>query len=725
MICFCLACTGLWAQERGSIQGRILLESTGDPVHHAVVLVIPLGRSVQTNDEGVYRIDNVPPGKYELVAHLHMLSDERRTVEVAAGSAVNADFRLRLAPIREQLTVTASGREESTLDTYLSTTSLDTTDLTQQTATSLGEVIENQAGVAKRSFGPGTSRPVIRGFDGDRVLIMQDGVRTGTLSSQSGDHGEPVDPNSIERVEVVRGPSTLLYEGSAIGGVVNVISGHHHIHKEPHNGLRGFLTGIGGSNNNRRGSSGGFEYGHKNWMLIGNGGTVYMDDYRTALGTVQNSFSNIKDASIGIGHYNEKMYFNFSYGLQDGRYGIPFEEEDHDHHKAEEHGHENVSIPFQRQNVRFNGGLRNLHTFVDQFQLSLNYSDWKHREQEGDDVANRFFNKQFIYRGVFDQQQRGPLSGSFGFWGMTRDYKAIGEEAITPPVDQNAIAVFGVEQLKFERFRLQFGARVEHNRYNPAEGLKRSFTGVAASTGINVPLWSGGALIGSFASSFRSPALEELYSYGPHAGNLTFEIGDPRLQRERGNGVDLSLRHSATRIRGELNFFYYRMSNFVFLAPTGEIEDGFPVGDYRQGRSRYRGTEARLSAGLNQNLWLHLGMDAVNAELRDPVRPLPRIPPVRGRVGLEGRWRSLSVIPELILANKQDRVYELETPTAGYAAVNLKAMYSVTSKHLLHMFGFNLFNATDRVYRNHLSFIKNFAPEIGRGVMGTYTVRFF
>ncbi|MBL8234683.1 MAG: TonB-dependent receptor, partial [Bryobacterales bacterium] len=661
LLAACLAFVGLasWGQERGSITGKVVLDATGDPVRHAVILVIPLGRSAQTDAEGIYRLENVPGGKYELIAHLHTLSDERRTIEVSAGSATTADFRLRLAPVREQLTVTASGREETTLETYLSTTSIDTIDLTQQTATSLGEVIENQAGVAKRSFGPGTSRPVIRGFDGDRVLIMQDGVRTGTLSSQSGDHGEPVDPNSIERVEVVRGPSTLLYEGSAIGGVVNVISGHHQIHKEPHDGLRGFVTGLGGTNNNRRGSSGGFEYGIKNWMLFGNGGTVYMDDYKTPLGTVQNSFSNIKDASFGIGRYAEKSFFNFSYSVQDGRYGIPFEEEHHDEDEkkaqsrsAEEEGHhhENISLPFRRQNVRFNGGFKNLGTAIDQFQMSLNYSDWKHREMEGDEVANRFFNKQFIYRGVFDQQRRGPLSGTFGFWGLTRDYKAQGEEAITPPVDQNAFAVFGVEQLQFEKFRVQFGARVEHSRYNPAQGLKRSFTGVAGSAGVNVPLWQGGAFIGSFASSFRAPALEELYSFGPHAGNLTFEVGDVNLRRERGNGVDLSLRHSASRVRGELNFFYYRMSNFVFLAPTGEIDDGFPVADYRQGRSRYRGTEARLSAGLHQNLWLHLGMDAVNAELRDPVRPLPRIPPVRGRVGLEGRWRSLSVIPEVIIA---------------------------------------------------------------------------
>jgi len=713
-----------FGQAAGVVRGTVKLDSTGDLLHHVTVLVIQLGRSAQTNDQGEFVIENLPPGKYELLAHTHALSDDRKMVEVRPGVTAEVEFRLRLAAVREQVTVTASGREETTLETFQSASSLDTTDLTAKTATSLGEVIENQAGVAKRSSGPGTSRPVIRGFDGDRVLIMQDGVRTGTLSSQSGDHGEPIDPNSVERVEIVRGPSTLLYEGSAIGGVVNVITGHHQIHKEPHDGLRGFATTLGGTNNNRRGGSAGFEYGIRHWLLFGNGGTVFLDDYQTPLGRVPNSFSNIKDGSIGLGRYGETVFFNLSYALQNGRYGIPFDP----HEKsaaADEADDEIVSLPFRRHNLRFNGGFKNIGSVVDQFQLSLNYSDWVHREKEGEAIHNQFFNKQFIYRGVFDQRERGSLSGSLGFWGLARDYKAIGEEALTPPVNQNAVAFFAVEQLRLERLRLQFGARLEHNRYSPQQGEKRGFTGAAGSIGANVPVWRGGAFIANFTRSFRSPALEELYAFGPHAGNLIFEVGNSRLRTESGNGVDLSLRHQTSRIRAEGNLFYYRLSNYVFLTPTGKFEDDFPVAEYRQGAGRYRGVEGRLSAGLHRYLWMHFGIDAVNAELVGPSRPLPRIPPVRGRVGADFRFGALNISAELVMTNKQARVFAPEDPTAGYAVVNLKALYSRTSKHFLHMFGVHLINASDRLYRNHLSFIKGFAPEMGRGVLFTYTVRFF
>lgn len=704
--------------QSGSLSGSVVLDSTGEPLHHVKVLVTPLGRSAETGEDGTFRFANVPAGSYEVVAHLHSLSDERRTVQVGGGEE-KLEFRLKLAAVKEQVTVTASGKEETTLETFLPAASLDTTDLTSKSATSLGEVIENEAGVAKRTFGPGTSRPVVRGFDGDRVLILQDGLRTGTLSSQSGDHGEPVDPNSIERVEIVRGPGTLLYEGNAIGGVVNVVSNHHQLHKEPHKGARGYVTALGGTNNNRRGGSGGFEYGLGRWMITGNGGAIYMDDYKTPLGTVHNSYSDLKNASAGVAHYGEKSFFNFSYGLQDGVYGIP----------AEEREHGLISLPFRRQNARFSGGVQGVGSYLDQMQLSLNYSDWKHREQEGNDVANRFFNKQFIYRGTFDQKQKGRLSGTFGFWGLSRDYKAVGEEAITPPVNQDAFALFAVEGVQLERVRVQFGGRLEHSAYDVAERDEnrkpRSFTGGSGSVGANVGLWHGGAFVANFTSSFRAPALEELYSFGPHAGNLTFEIGSSALTRERGNGVDFSLRHQSQRYRGEANFFYYRLSDYVFLAPTGDREDGFPVARYSQGTSRYRGFEGRFSAGLHPNVWLHLGVDTVNAELVSPSRPLPRIPPVRGRVGLDLRRGGFSLMPELVMANKQDRVYTLEDSTAGYAVFNVKGLYSVAQKHLLHMFGVNVFNGGNRLYRNHLSFIKEFAPEIGRGVLFTYTVRFF
>jgi iron complex outermembrane receptor protein len=234
-----------------------------------------------------------------------------------------------------------------------------------------------------------------------------------------------------------------------------------------------------------------------------------------------------------------------------------------------------------------------------------------------------------------------------------------------------------------------------------------------------------GAFVANYTHSYRAPALEELYNNGPHPGNLTFEVGDPNLKHESGDGVDFSLRHINDRLRAEANFYYYNMTNFVFLAPTGEEEDGLRVANYSQGNTRYRGTELVLNASVHPNLWVDLGLDYVSAELKTTKTPLPRIPPLRGHIGIEGRYRGFSVKPELVMANKQDKVFTNETETPGYTVVNLTAAYTLPARHFSHHFALNAFNLGDRLYFNHVSFIKDLAPEIGRGVRFTYSVRFF
>jgi iron complex outermembrane receptor protein len=431
--------------------------------------------------------------------------------------------------------------------------------------------------------------------------------------------------------------------------------------------------------------------------------------------------------SVGIGRYTDNTMLTLSYGVQDGKYGVPsapeddHDDADHEHH----HGHENVRIDWRRHNVRVTGGLRRLGGWIDNVRLTMNYSDWKHNELEGDAIGTRFFNQQWTWDGLARQKKSGPLTGSFGAWGLRRSFKTIGEEALAPPVDQTAFALFSVQELDFERVRLQFGGRLEQNRYSPAGLRNRTFTGLSGSAGIYVPLWKNGAAVLNYTSSYRAPALEELYNRGPHLGNLVFEVGNPDLRRERGHGLELSLRHSGNRVRAEISGFYNRMRDFVYLALTGQIEDGLVEADYAQADARYLGADAQLDVALVRDLWMNFGLDVVDAQLRESRLPLPRIPPVRGRIGLDWRRGALNIRPELLLANRQWQIFPTEDPTAGYAVANLVATYTLARQHSSHLFGVNFFNAGDRLYRNHLSFIKAFAPEIGRGIRFSYTMNFF
>jgi iron complex outermembrane receptor protein len=724
--------------QPGAITGKVTLEATGDGVHHATVMIVQLRRSMQTDQQGNYSFKDVPAGNYEMLAHMHPFSDERRKVRVNGGGASTLDFRLKIAPVHDQITVTATGQEEAALGAIQSVAIIENMDLTAKSAVSLGEVLDREPGVSKRSSGPGSSRPVVRGFDGDRVLILQDGIPSGTLSYQSGDHGEPVDATSLDRVEVVRGPATLLYGSNAIGGVVNAVTSHHQEHQHPHEGLRGHLTGQGGSNNAMGGGSAGFEYGREHWLLWGGGGGQRTGDYSTPIGRIANSDTQLKQTSVGFGHFGPKIFGSLSYNVQDGRYGVPaVPEQTEEHHHDEEaeegeeqhhdHAHEVVGLKYRRQNLHASAGVKDLGPSLEKFALHLNYSDWNHQEMDvsTSDVHNEFWNKQFSYRGVFDQRKRGRFSGSFGFMGMRRDYKAVGEEVTTPAVIQNTAALFALEQIDFEHFRVQLGGRFEHNGYGPRGMESRSFDGFSGSAGIQKPLWEGGVFVANYTHSFRAPALEELYAYGPHHGSSTFEIGNLNLKRERGEGLDLALRQHWSRLRGEVNFFNYWLRDYVHLAPTGNLNDGLTEAEYRQGDARYRGTEAKLDIGLARDIWLNLGLDAVNATLTRSNTPLPRIPPLRGHIGLDAGYKNFRLQPSYTIANRQDRLYPAETATAGYGVFDLTASYVVTTKHVMHIFGVTAYNLGDTLYRNHLSFIKEYAPEIGRGVRFHYTLQLF
>lgn len=711
-----LASAAAQAPSPGTLRGTVRIERTGDPLHDASVLIVQLGRSASTDRDGTYEFKDVPPGRYDVVAHMHPLTDERRTVEVPPGGVAVADFGLRLAPVHQEITVTASGREQTTLEAFHSVATLEQLDLAPRVAASLGEALDNQNGVAKRSFGPGSSRPVIRGFDGDRVLILQDGLPTGTLSSQSGDHGEPVDLSSAERVEVLRGPATLLYGPNAIGGVVNVISSHHLIHQHPHEGLRGFVTGSGGSNNGHGGVSAGFEFGRGDWLVSEGGSGLRTGDYRTPEGRLRNSETRAEHASGGLGYYRDRGFFHVEYAVGDGRYGVPevpFLEEGP------------VDISWRQHSLRFNGTIRQPAAALPEFKLFAAYTDWRHNEITGVEIGTRFSNRQFLYRGIFEQRPWGRLSGRFGFSGLRRAYRTRGEEQLAPPVTQDGIAGFVVEEVSLEPVQLQFGARVDSTRYDPEGRSARWFTGLSASAAVRAPLWRNGAIVASYSHSFRPPALEELYNFGPHPGNLAFEIGDADLKAERNNGVEVAVRHAGSRFRGDVSLFYYRMSDFIFLAPTGEFEEGLIAARYRQGGSRYMGAEARTELRLGGDVWLKLGVDSVDAQLRESRTPLPRIPPVRGKIGLDAHFGSFGIEPELVLANAQHQTFITETRTPGYALWNLSASYTRAGSHSLHLFSVTVFNAANRLYRNHLSLIKDFAPEIGRGVRFTYSVRFF
>src|SRR5687768_8074660 len=245
-----------FGQTAGTIRGTVTSEANGQPIAGASVQIAQRNRTIQTDDAGRFEFGQLAPGRYNVTIHVEGFSDQVRVIDLTAGEATTVDFSMSLAAFREEVNVTATGEEESVFDSFQSVNSVGGTRIAEQASTAIGEVLERESGVGKRAFGPGTARPVIRGFDGDRVLVLQDGARSGSAASQSGDHGEPIDSMNLERLEVIKGPATLLYGSNAIGGVVNAVTSDEN---DPHPGFRGRFTGLGSTNTRQGGASGGVE----------------------------------------------------------------------------------------------------------------------------------------------------------------------------------------------------------------------------------------------------------------------------------------------------------------------------------------------------------------------------------------------------------------------------------------------------------------------------------
>ena len=805
----CLAwANSAWANP--TISGTVLVAETGEPAHDAEVLLLETDQVVHTDEAGRFAFEDVNQlGTFTVHVDLGFLSAVRTLVidaEEEEGFEISEPILLEWQHrMHERVTITASASDASPFQTFGSVHAMEGLDLQNESARTLGELLEGSTGVAMRSFGPGSARPVVRGFDGDRVLIMEDGVRTGDLGSQSADHGVPVDPLQAERVEVVRGPATLLYGSNAIGGTVNVISMASHLSHSPPPGFRGqALLDYSTADEGRRGGAR-FQTAGNGWFAWGGGNSNRTNDYTSPAGVVENSASSMDQGEAGFGLFGDRFWFSGSAKLDDSRYGVPFagefhgahghEEEEGEHHEEEGEHHEEeegehheeegehhdeeellVDVAMNRRQLRTDFGIRDLGTVFNQAEFTVRYSDYDQDEIETlaaggpEEVATHFDNRSLVLRGEL-KKPTGRVTSRVGLWGHVREYQAAGEEALAPRTEQNAFAAFTYNEIEVsDRLSLLLGARVERNAYDAgerpeAEGhgheeeeehgheeeeeghheeeegeeheeegheeehvapevIDRNFVGTSASAGARFTLSNSTALVGTASLSTRTPSLEELYNFGPHVGNLAFEIGNPHLDPERSLGIDLSLRQSSEALTGSLSFFRYGISNFIFGAAHGEEEGGLTVLEFLQSNANYQGfeVEGHLSLGAAE---LVANASYVDAQLTGTNEYAPRIPPFGGQVKLNvpvGRFR---FAPRVRWAARMNRLYQGETATDGYAVLDFTASYVFVGHHTTSNISLRAYNITDTEYRHHTSLIKDLAPQMGRGFRVSYSLRFF
>lgn len=612
--------------------------------------------------------------------------------------------------------------------------------LTREVRSTIGETLAQQPGVSATSFGPNASRPILRGFQGERIRVLEDGIGSFDVSNTSVDHAVAINPMLVDRIEVLHGPTALLYGSSAIGGVVNLIGNRIpravpdtpvHIDALATYGTAANALSLGGAVNvpiagkfvaHMDGS-----YYTADDLKIG--GYVLSDTARAeAIANGNTAAAALKDRLPNSSATNWDLAGGFSYIGDGGTAGISVNHLQNDYDIPIRYAlmpgetEEAVSIALEQTrvdalaNVETNGG------FIDRIKVRWGFADYQHSEIDvaTGAIGTTFYDKGQEGRVELVQAPRGGWSGALGAQYIIRDFNVVGEEAFLPQNSTLSGGVFALQEYRAGEWRFEAAARYEATTVEsvPAN-FQRTFRPFSASVGASTALapdWRAGL---SLSRSVRAPAAEELLADGPHAGTQAFEVGDPDLRLEASNGAELTVHGTGSNFTLDGSLYYQRFSNYIYLQQTGAIVDGLPEFITLQGPARYWGFEIQGDATLARwgqwELSANLLSDYVNANLGD-AGPVPYIPPLRVLGGLGIAGDAVDATVQVEWANRQTRVAPYETPTDGYVLVNLSANWRPFKANPDTYFIFSIDNLLDVDARRASSYLKDFAPLAGRDV---------
>ena len=717
------------SQATGDVSGIVRDAGTGEPLPGTAVALQNTQRGTFTDAEGRFHLQNVPTGDQVLVFRSVGYSTVQRTVTVPTSNLV-IDLRRSVIDFDEIIITTSpTGSGVS----YQPNRAFSNEELNRRRDVTIGQMLDGEPGVAMRSFGPAPARPVIRGFDGERILVLENGERMGDIAESSADHATALDPNALDRLEVVRGPASLLYGTSALGGVINLIT--RDVPADWEQGVTGTASINASSVNSMYSGFGRITAGGEHHAFTARASYRNAGDLRTPQGRLQGSDLENVEASAGYGFRTDRVQGGLSVmGLQ-STFGIPEGEPDPDERieirvqRLATQGHVDVQREgfFDKAQVRFHASafrqdeveMEFLNGVLDDEDVEISY------DQMAYSLSAYFQHKPFS---IFDR-------GVVGFNINGRVLDVGGDEAYTPGEQFINPAVFLFQEIPVsERIRLLAGVRLDYrylqartNEAYPTISESREDMNLAASFGVNFRPTDAIELGVQLARAHRYPTAEELFSDGAHLGAGTYEIGDPTLEPETGFGADAFMRFRRGNVELEVAGFFNRVQNFIAFQPTGLVDgpSGLPVFRYAAADARLMGGEIQAAVRAGHFWVITLGADYVHGtELGTDTEPLPFMPPFRVRAGAEYSrdrlWGGVTVRQTAT----QNRVAPEEDTTSGYTLVNLNAGYRFGTRQVQRVVfrAENLFNVT---YRDHLSRVEDrqtFMP--GRNLSLVYSIDF-
>lgn len=717
--------------ENSSVSGRVTLAGSDEPVPFFNIVIEDSSLGTLTDDQGYYELRDIPPGSHRLVAMALGYTSETVELTISGSEQKTIHFEVEedaveLKGIVISASPTASGfRYQSDMGFFGES-------LQKIGEPSFGEMLDGEPGIAMRSNGSAPARPVIRGMDGDRILVLEHGERMGDVSESGSGHSLTMDPLSANRVEVVKGPASLMYGSSALGGVINLMTAD--IPEDWESGSTGVVSGQGATMNNMGAGFARYTHGTSNWAATGRLAIRETGNIRTPEGPMPGTYMDNYDAAVGFGLQGQDRKGGLSLSANNQAYGLPEHIDDPD---------ESIEVRQQRYGLqgRF-AAERN--GFFDKLQWRFSATHLDQKEIEIETEAGEthedieLSHDKYAYSstltlqhhpaGIFD---RGALG--LNFYGHDMDIG--GDEAYTPGERRNNLGIFTYQEIPLApRLRLQAGARADihatsalPNDVFPEADKSRSSLNLTGSAGINYRPVTGLEIGGQFARSHRNPMVEEIFADGPHLCSGVYELGNVDIEDEIGHGGDLFVQWQSEKVYVEMALFYNRYKNYIIFEPTGEEDPGssLPVYEYTGDKARFLGGEFVSKLQLTDRINFEFSADYVDARRTAGDQDyLPFIPPLRLRGKLEYSYENGWVGATVRSVTEQDKVAPNENTTDGYNLLGMNAGYRI-DYHGRHVLILRVDNVFDQKYRDHLSRVEDRQfPMPGRNISLAYRFYF-
>jgi len=694
----------------------------------------------------------------------------KRYIPLSLAVAVASAAADRL-PMEHVLVTVPLHKQEA--ETALPVTIFSGDELRRIASTSIGDTLNGSPGLANASFGPGVGRPVIRGQQGARVMVLQNSTQSADVSGLSADHAVSVEPMLAESIEVLRGPSTLLYGGGAIGGVINVID-----NRIPRSVPEETTGGIEYRHNTASDLNSGvfkLDGGTGNWAYHLDG--LYRDfdnldipgrafnerDTDSSDGEIENTGGHTSNLTGGGSYHFDSGFFGLAVSRLENKYGIPpgshddghddhgdDHDEDHDEGREDDHGHdmdyaqeehdgehadgedegEDGGVELDIKQTRYDATLQlnNPIPLLEAVRSYLAYTDYGHEEIEpSGEIGTRFDRNSWDARIEAVHAPIAEFHGVFGLQASSGDFSALGEEAFIPETDSNSVGAFIVEDRHIGDWTFEGGLRYDWTERDPDTAVtgKRNFDAFSGSLSALwqlAPEWQAGLAL---SRSERAPTDEELYSnieatnpseWVVHAAANAIELGNDQLDTEVSNNADLSLRWSASSNFVRLSAFYNDFSDYINLVNTGLEEDEVEVFAYLQDDARFYGLEVDSEFALTSlaggDLRLGVFGDVIYGDA-DEGGDIPRLPPARIGSRLDWSTDRLALWTRVLHAGDQDNPGNFERSTQSYTRWDMGGEYRIPMNSNELIVFFEVENIGNEQIRLSTSFLRDIAPESG------------